>query len=46
MPRPYPELSQALAAMLDKIDAEVRSCGYEGPNVRMYLAGGMPRSRG
>ena len=41
MPHAYPELTGALAQMLDKIDTYLRDSGYEGPPVRMYLAGGL-----
>ena len=35
------ELTHALGAMLDKIDAFLKHGGYLGPPIRMYLAGGM-----
>lgn len=41
MPKPHPELADALAVMLDRIDAWLREGGYSGKPVRMYLAGGM-----
>jgi hypothetical protein len=36
-----PDLTVALSAMLDKIDGFIRSGGYSGEPVRMFLAGGM-----
>lgn len=41
MTKAYPELAEALAEMLDKIDAVLQSGGYRGEPVKMYLAGGM-----
>ncbi len=37
----HPELTRALSVMLDKLDASLRSSGYAGSPVRMFLAGGM-----
>lgn len=37
----HPELTRAMGAMLDKLDVFLRSGGYSGEPVRMYLAGGM-----
>ncbi len=37
----HPELTRAMAAMLDKLDAHLRTGGYAGDPVRMFLAGGM-----
>lgn len=37
----HPELTRAMSAMLDKLDGFLRSGGYSGEPVRMYLAGGM-----
>ena len=36
-----PELTRAMSVMLDKLDAFLRSGGYAGEPVRMFLAGGM-----
>lgn len=36
-----PDLTSALSAMLDKIDEFIRSGGYSGDPIRMFLAGGM-----
>ena len=41
MQQRHPELSQALRRMLDKLDVHLRSGGYEGAPIRMFLAGGM-----
>lgn len=41
MPKPHPELASALSEMLDRIDAWLRTGGYAGSPVRMFLAGGM-----
>jgi hypothetical protein len=41
MNKAYPELSQALAQLLDQMDASLRKGGYDGAPVIMYLAGGM-----
>ena len=37
----HPELTRAMSAMRDKLDGFLRSGGYSGEPVRMYLAGGM-----
>ena len=37
----HPELTRAMAVMLDKLDASLRAGGYGGPPVATYLAGGM-----
>ncbi len=37
----HPELTRAMGAMLDKLDALLRGGGYAGEPVRMFLAGGM-----
>lgn len=37
----YPELTRALQEMLDRMDASLRSGGYTGEPVDMFLAGGM-----
>jgi hypothetical protein len=37
----HPELTAAMSAMLDKLDAWLRSGGYSGEPVKMFLAGGM-----
>jgi len=37
----HPELTAALSAMLDKLDAWLRSGDYAGEPVKMFLAGGM-----
>ncbi len=37
----HPELTNALATMLDRMDASLRASGFDGEQVRMYLAGGM-----
>ncbi len=37
----FPELRAALVSLLDRIDAEVRSGGYDGPPIQALLAGGM-----
>jgi len=41
MSKPYPELTEALSRMLDKIDGVLRDAGYAGEPVKMFLAGGM-----
>lgn len=35
------ELESALARMLDRMDGYLRECGYHGPPVDMYIAGGI-----
>lgn len=37
----HPELTRAMATMLDRIDASIRASGYQGEPVCMFLAGGM-----
>jgi len=37
----HPELTNAMSAMLNKLDSSLRSGGYTGAPVSMYLAGGM-----
>lgn len=37
----YPELQNALVDIIDAIDSSLRSGGYQGEPVRMYLAGGL-----
>jgi hypothetical protein len=37
----FPELAAALAAILDRLDASLRSSGYAGPPIDMFLAGGL-----
>jgi hypothetical protein len=37
----HPELTAALAAMLQKLHAYLHDGGYSGPPIRMFLAGGM-----
>lgn len=37
----HPELTQALVAMLDKMDASIRQSGYAGEPIRMFVAGGI-----
>lgn len=39
--RIQPELEGALARMLDKMEGYLRECGYHGPPVEMYIAGGI-----
>lgn len=39
--KPDPNLTEALRAVVDKIDATVRAGGYGGGPIRMYLAGGL-----
>lgn len=41
MPAPFPELTEALARFLDRLDAHIRGSGYAGEPIRMYLAGGL-----
>ena len=41
MNRAFPELSQALALLLQRIDEEIRKSNYGGPPIRMYLVGGL-----
>jgi hypothetical protein len=41
MNKAFPELSQALSALLDRMDGSVKRGGYDGPPITMYLAGGM-----
>lgn len=38
---PHPELTAALSVMLDKLDSWLKAGGYQGPQIEMYLAGGM-----
>lgn len=37
----FPELATALREMLDRMDASLRTSGYTGEPVRMYVAGGI-----
>lgn len=37
----YPELVEALRAMLDRMDAALRSTGYRDDPIAMYIAGGV-----
>ena len=37
----HPELTRAMAEMLDRMDASLRQSGYSGDAIRMFLAGGM-----
>ena len=41
MNKAFPELSQALSQLLDQMDSSIRKGGYDGPPIKMYLAGGM-----
>lgn len=41
MPAPYPELHSALSVFMDRLDAELRTSGYAGVPVSMFLAGGL-----
>jgi hypothetical protein len=41
MNKAFPELSEALSQLLDKMDASIRKGGYDGSPITMYLAGGM-----
>jgi len=37
----FPELVAALSEILDRLDESLRSSGYAGPPIQMYLAGGL-----
>jgi hypothetical protein len=37
----HPELTQAMATLMDKLDAVLRASEYDGDPLQMYLAGGM-----
>ncbi len=37
----HPELTQAMSALMDKLDAVLRASEYTGEPLQMYLAGGM-----
>ena len=37
----HPELTKAMAEMLDRMDASILRGGYSGEPIRMFLAGGM-----
>lgn len=39
--KPFPELADALGAMLDRIDEALRAAGYRDEPIIMYLAGGL-----
>ena len=41
MPAPFPDLQGALALFLDRVDAEIKTGGYDGEPIRMFLAGGL-----
>jgi hypothetical protein len=41
MNKAFPELSQALSELLDRMDGSIKRGGYDGPPIIMYLAGGM-----
>jgi len=41
MNKAFPELSRALSDLLDQMDASIRKGDYDGPTIKMFLAGGM-----
>lgn len=40
-PKAFPELTEALRAMIDRIEDSLRESGYKGPPIQARLAGGM-----
>lgn len=40
-PKPFPELTEALRVMIDRIEDSLRESGYVGPPIQARLAGGM-----
>jgi len=40
-PKAFPELTEALRAMVDRIEDSLRQSGYQGPPIQARIAGGM-----
>ncbi len=40
-PKPFPELTEALRVMIDRIEDSLRESDYDGPPIQARLAGGM-----
>ena len=40
-PKAFPELTEALRAMIERIEDSLRQSGYKGPPIQVRLAGGM-----